>query len=413
MEQTDTNRDPLGKQHRLSAIRYPSFRLYMIGLAFTYIGFWTQVVAQGWLVLRLTDSPLLLGLVMSTNTMPFLIFGLLGGVVADRFNKQKIIVISRICTMILVSILVILTATNHVEAWHIFVIALMVSSFHAFDIPATQAFIPELIPKNALVGALSLSSGVFNIGRIIGPAIAGFVIATIGEAGAFTIFIIANLIFITCFAFIRPNLKINKLQRKWTIHKDIFEALIYVKSNKTILPIVLLAATAYMFVTSPMALLPDFTRGILDLDSVGLGKLAMALGIGAGTAGILIAIVGDIPKKGLFVLITCFCMGIALFIFSQTTSFPISFVALASFGLFQGSFSVTNMSLLFLLVPNTFHGRIMSLMVLTWGFTAFGNIAAGSVAENFGTPTALMMAGIYISLCAVIIYITYPSLKKI
>ena len=413
MEQPNKGPDTPSKPHRLSAIRYPSFRLYIIGLAFTYIGFWTQVVAQGWLVLRLTDSPLLLGLVMSTNTMPFLVFGLLGGVVADRFNKRKIIVISRICTMALVGILVILTATNYVEAWHIFVIALMVSSFHAFDIPATQAFIPELIPKHALVGGISLSSGVFNIGRIIGPAIAGLIIATIGEAGAFTIFIIANLIFITCFAYIHPSLQINKIHRKWEIHKDLFEALIYVKSNKKVLPIVLLAATAYMFVTSPMALLPDFTRGILGLDSIGLGKLAMALGIGAGTSGIVIALAGDIPKKGMVVLITCFCMGIFLCLFSQTTSFLFSFVALAVFGLFQGSFSVTNMSLLFLLVPNTFHGRIMSLMVLTWGFTAFGNIAAGSIAESFGTPVALTVAGIYISLCAVIISITYPSLKKI
>jgi len=401
------------KPQRLSAIRYPSFRLYITGLTFTYIGFWTQVIAQGWLILRLTDSPLLLGLIMSTNTLPFLVFGLLGGVVADRFNKRKIILISRICTMFLVSILIVLTATNYVEAWHIFIIALMVSSFHAFDIPATQALIPELIPKHALVGGLSLSSGVFNIGRIIGPAIAGFIIAAIGEAGAFTIFVITNLIFIACFGFIRTNLEITKVQGKLTIHKDILEALIYVKSNQKILPIVLLAILSYVFVTSPMALLPDFTTSILGLDSVGLGKLAMALGLGAATAGIAIAVVGDIPRKGLVVLITCFCMGIALFLFSQTTSFPYSFAALASFGLFQGSFSVTNMSLLFLLVPNSFHGRIMSLMVLTWGFTAFGNIAGGIIAEHFGTPVALTFAGIYISSCAVIISIVHPSLKKI
>ncbi len=415
-KESNPPKTPLGnkaKGSHLGALRQPQFRLYLFGTAVTYVGFWAQVVAQGWLVLRLTESPLMLGIVMSTNTLPFLIFALPGGVIADRFDKRKIILVSLFTTVILTTLLVVLAATNLVQAWHVIVIALLVSSLHAFDIPARQSIIPALVPSDSLVSGLSLANGMFNVGRILGPALAGVTIHGVGEAGAFGLFTIANLTFIVIFSFIHIDQPAKQITKSWAIHKDVLEALIYIRSRKNVFPVVLLAALVYFFVSSPMALLPDFARNILGLTAIGLGNLALSLGIGALASAMIIALTVDIPRKGTYVLLSSFLMGISLLFFSRSTSFALSFMALGTYGFFHASFSTLTMSLLFLLVPSSFHGRVMSLMVFCWGFTAFGNMASGAMAEVFGTPSALAVGGIYIAACALTVTLLNPSFKKI
>ena len=398
---------------RWGALLEPGFRIYLFGLSFTYIGFWAQVVAQSWLVLRLTDSPFLLGLVMSTNTLPFLVFALPGGVFADQFSKRIIIIFSRGFTTLLVIILVVLASSNFLQVWHIFVIALLISSLDAIDLPARQSLIPELVPKHAIVSGISFSTGLFHGGRIIGPAIAGVIISKIGESGAFTIFAISNLILIACLTIIKSTNQPIRKPKRWAIHKDILDALNYIRSNKNALSVSLLAVSAYFFIMTPMSLLPDFIRSVLFMDSVGLGNLATGQGLGALLAGLLIAISRDLKRKGRLVLSSCFVLGISLLLFSQTTNFIFAYMSLVIFGFALGAFSTLTMTLLFELVPNSFHGRVMSLVVLCWGFTAFGNILTGFIAELYSTPISIAMAGTYMCICGILVYIFLPALRKI
>jgi len=164
---------------------------------------------------------------------------------------------------------------------------------------------------------------------------------------------------------------------------------------------------------TPMSLLPDFIRNVLMMDSIGLGNLATGQGVGALIAGLLIAISRNVKQKGRLVLFACFGLGISLLLFSQTTNFIFAYISLVIFGFALGSFSTLTMSLLFELVPNSFHGRVMSLVVLCWGFTAFGNILTGFIAEQFSTPLSIAIAGTYMCICGISAYIFLPSLKNI
>ena len=399
--------------HSLKALGQAQFRLYLAGLAVTYTGFWTQMVAQGWLVLRLTDSPFMLGLVMTMNTLPFLVFALPGGVLADRFDKRKIMLVSRIGIILLMALIASLIATDLIRVWHILIIVFTVSSFDALDIPARQASIPRLVESNDVVSAVALSSGAFHGARIVGPAVAGIVIQQVDESGAFLLFAVANVIFIGILLLMKPEQPSEARQKGWAIHRDLMEGLSYVKSNQNALPIVILIGLVSMFSISPFALIPAFARDVLGLNAVGLGTLITALGVGALAAASLIAFAGDISKKGAAVLLSSLLLGISLLLFSQTNTFALAFLALAAYGFFLNGFSSLTMSLLFLLMPSTFHGRVMSLIVLTWGLAIVGNFTTGAIAEEMGTPMALAVAGVYIVLCAVGILLFRPMLRRV
>ncbi len=408
----DKKSAPQQKGHGLRSLSYPQFRLYWLGLAVTYTGFWTQLVAQGWLVLRLTDSPFMLGLLMSVGNLPLLLLSLPGGVLADRFDRRKVMLVSRSSTVLLMIVAASLIATNLIQVWHIFVIAFLVTSFDALDIPARQAAIADLVPTSDIVNAMSMSTGVFHGARIIGPAIAGIIIQQIGESGAFVLFALANLIFILLLTFVRIPRSSATSRKSWAIHKDIVEGLSHIKSNKTALPLVVLAALISIFSFTPIALMPAFARNVLGLSAFGLGTLLMALGVGAVAAAIIIGIASDLNKKGAYILLSSLLLGLSLLLFSQTSVFWLSFAALSLYGFFLNSFSTLIMSLLLLTVPSPFHGRVMSMVVLTWGFSVFGSLAAGAIAEAVDTSFALSTAGLYIAACAIGIFILRPSLRR-
>ena len=403
------------RRQLLPAFGYRDFRILLIGFLFAMTGFWAQIVALGWLVLRLTDSPFQLTLVVSAGQFSFLLFALYGGVLADRLNRRKLIIFSRLGTTVLMVLLAILTITGVVEVWQIFLIAFVSGSLHTLDLPARNAMIPELVGEQDLMNAISLTTAVLHGTRIVGPAIAGIVVGLSGERGEWSGFILlagANLIFVAAILLIKGGERRGEPKRT-AIHRDLLEGLQLIKANRDVFALVILASGLSIFSMAYFSLMPVFARDVLGGTARELGILIMATGVGALLAMAGMTLAGNFQRKGVYTLIGSLLFGLFLILFSQSTSYSLSIVLLALTGLFNAVYTTIINALLLLLVPRAYHGRIMSVFMITFGFSAFGNIAAGFLAESSGAPFAIAITGLVTIGISMAVFLYRPSLWKV
>ena len=399
----------------LPAFGYRDFRILWIGFIFAMTGFWAQIVALGWLVLRLTDSPFQLTLVVSAGQVSFILFALYGGVLAYRLNRRKLIIFSRLCTTVLMVLLAVLTITDVVEVWQIFLIAFVTGSLHTLDLPARTAMIPALVGEQDLMNAISLTTAVLHGTRIVGPAIAGIVVGLSGERGewsGFIIFAVANVIFVFSMLLIKGGERQGEPKRT-AIHRDLLEGLQLIKANRDIFALVILASSLSIFSMAYFSLMPVFARDVLGGTPRELGILMMATGVGALLAMAGITLARNFRKKGAYTLIGSLLFGVFLILFSQSTNYPLSIVLLAVTGLFNAVYTTILNVLLLLLVPSAYHGRIMSVFMITFGLSTFGNIAAGFIAESSGAPFAVTVTGFITIGITIAVFLYRPSLGKI
>jgi len=370
--------------------------------------------AQGWLVLKITDSPFYLGLVSSVASMPVLFFTLAGGVIADRFSKKTILLMTQTLLMFLALTLAILVSTKAVTVWHVMFIAFFIGTVNAIDIPARQSFLIEMVGKENLLNAIALNSAAFNGARTVGPAIAGVLIGYFGLAVCFYVNALSFLAAIIALLKMRfESSEAEKIQRGG-IKEELIEGLKYLFSEPRIYTLIIAVGVISFFGFPYLVFLPVYARDILKTGASGLGILMGVAGAGALTGALSLAIRGDFVKKGLLLALSGIGFSLALLVFSFSTTLWLSYAMLFLIGLGAISQVATANSMLQLAVPDRLRGRIMSSFTMVFlGMATLGNLAIGTLASYIGTQAALGIGAKFCLLGILLLMWRKPEIYKL
>jgi MFS family permease len=389
---------PASKRSKLAvatrALSHSNFRLFFSGQLISLVGTWMDTVAESWLVYRLTGSALLLGTVAFCSQIPVFLFAPIGGIVADRYNRHRIIVTTQALSMVVAFILAILTLTHRVQVWHIMVLAAAGGVINAFDIPARQAFLIDMVGREDLLNAIALNSSMFNGARIIGPAVAGMVVAAVGEGWCFMANSLSYIAVITGLLMMKLEKREERV-RETSPLQDVVEGFRFVKNTGPIRAILLLLGLISLVGMPYAVLMPVFAAQILHGGAKALGILMCATGVGAlAGAASLAARVG---VKGLAKLIAVAAggFGCALIAFSFSRIFWLSAVLLVPVGFCMMVQMASSNTLVQSMVPDTMRGRVMSVYSMMFmGMAPFGAFFAGAIAHRIGAPYTVALGGL-------------------
>lgn len=392
-----------------SALRYRNFRLFFSGQFVSLTGSWMHSTAQGWLVLKLTDSPFYLGLVGAVGGLPILLFSLAGGVAADRFRKKDLLLTTQIMFTLLSLTLAVLVTLGLVNIWHILLLAFFIGLVGAFDLPAKQSFIMEMVERESVLNAVALNSVAFNGARIVGPAIAGLIIGSFGLAVCFYINALTFIALIMGFLKMRLDAEpAPSTKRHSNVIEEFKEGIRYILNEPRVYTIIALVAITSLFGFPYITFLPVYARDILQTGPAGLGILMGSAGAGAFTGAISLALRKDFKKKGLLFAVSGIIFPVALLIFSHSTLPSLSYAMLFLAGLGAVSQLATANSILQITAPEGLRGRVMSAFTLMFlGMATIGNFIVGGIAHHIGTQGAVAM-GAALSLSGIIL----PLWKK-
>ncbi|MDQ7786101.1 MAG: MFS transporter [Thermodesulfovibrionales bacterium] len=376
-----------------SALQFRDFRLFWFGQLISLSGTWMQSVAQGWLVYSLTKSPFYLGLVAAAGSFPILLFTLAGGIAADRFRKRNLLLLTQALSILPALLLGILINTDRIAVWMVIVLAFLLGTFNAFDIPARQSFIGELVGRSALTNAIALNSAAFHSARMIGPVIAGVTIAYLGLAACFYLNALSFLAVLIALSMIQVKGKIHKDSRG--ILKNLVEGIQFIKSRDDIVRVILLIAVFSLIGMPFITLLPVYAGEIFKAGPKGYGLLVGATGLGALSAALLLAFKRDRENKSKFMALSTVSVSFGLFIFSISRNFSLSLLMLVVTGWGLVSFLATANSFIQLAVPDNMRGRAMSIYTFVFlGAAPIGNSIMGVVADVIGTPRAVTLSAV-------------------
>lgn len=389
------------RSERFSALSFRDFRLFWFGQLISLSGTWMQSVAQGWLVYSLTKSPFYLGLVAAANSLPILLFTLIGGVIADRFSKRKLLLITQALSIIPALVLGILTYLEIATVTHVAALAFMLGTINAIDIPTRQSFLAEMVGKGHILNAIALNSAAFNGARIIGPMIAGLTIAYLGIPACF--FLNALSFAAVLVALWRMNTQGKSIRTSEGILNEFVKGITFIRGNREIVHVILLITVFSLIGLPYISLLPVFADEVFHSGAKGFGFLVGASGVGALTAALGIALKGDIKNKTSFMSFAALCFSVALLVFSFSNIFIISLVVIMIGGWGMVSYLASANGYIQTLVPDELRGRVMSVYSFVFlGSVPIGNAIMGVVAERAGTTHAVTGAGVLCIIASVI-----------
>jgi MFS family permease len=385
----------LNLKQTFTALKYPNYRLWFMGQLVSLVGTWMQTTAQGYLVFQLTRSPAYLGYVGFAAGVPSWLFMLFGGVVADRLPRRNLLLITQITMMILAFIMAALTFSGVIQPWHIILLALALGVANAFDVPARQSFVLEMVERQDLTNAIALNSSMFNLATVTGPAVAGLTYALVGPAWCFAINGFSFLAVITALLKMRLQPSPNHTGRPQAALDDLKAGLRYVAANPSIQTLIGVAAIMSLFGMAYVTLIPAWAVTVLGGDSTTNGWLQSARGLGALGGALLIAAMGRISFKGKLLTLGTFVFPVMLLLFAVVRWFPLALLALMGVGWgFMILFNMAN-ALIQTLVADEVRGRVMSIYTLGFfGLMPLGALLTGWVAEVFNEPTTLIISAL-------------------
>jgi MFS family permease len=383
----------------MRALRHRNFRLFWTGMLISLIGTWMESVSQSWLILQLTDDPIALGLRAAAQFTPVLILGLFGGVIADMFPKRPALIVTQTAAGILAFVMFLLVWTNVVVPWEVYVIAALYGTVNAFDMPIRQSFTVEMVGQEDITSAVALNSSVFNGTRIVGPAIAGILIATVGLSACFFlnaisyIAVVASLLMMNKGELHPPP--ITRLQRTArSVIEQLTEGVRYVGRTRP-----LMLAITVLGVVSTVALnfqvtLPLLARDVLGGDAKTFGFLNSAAGIGSLIGALALAVTGQSPTFRR-VLIGAGAIGFAMIGVGLSTLLPVSMVLLAVAGWGTLTMGATTNMLIQLISPANLRGRALSVYTTVFaGTTPLGGVVTGGLVAAVGISATFVAAGV-------------------
>jgi MFS family permease len=376
------------------ALRHRNFQLFFSGQLISLVGTWMDTVAESWLVYRLTGSALLLGTVAFCNQIPVFLFAPIGGIVADRYNQHRIIIATQALSMLVAFILAVLTLTHRVQVWHIMVLAAAGGIINAFDIPARQAFLIEMVGREDLLNAIALNSSMFNGARIIGPAVAGIVVAAVGEGWCFMANSLSYIAVITGLLLMKLPARVERL-RETSPLEEIIDGFRFVKNTTPIRAILLMLGLVSLVGMPYAVLMPVFAAQILHGGARALGILMGATGIGALLGAVSLAARVGVKGLGRLIAICAAGFGVSLIAFSLSRVFWLSAMLLIPVGFCMMVQMASSNTLVQSMVPDRMRGRVMSVYSMMFmGMAPFGGFFAGAIAHRIGAPYTVAIGGV-------------------
>ncbi len=380
-------------QDMVRSLRHPNFQLFFSGQLISLIGTWMDTIAEAWLVYRLTNSSLLLGIAGFANQIPVFLLAPIGGVVADRFNRHRVVIATQASSMVLASILCFLTLTKRVTVIDVITLAALMGCVNAFDIPARQAFLVDMVGREDLMNAIALNSSMFNGARIVGPAVAGILVASIGEGWCFFANAASYIAVIAGLLLMKIE-RTNIAPREGSPIEHIKEGFRFVRYTAPIRAILLLLGLVSLVGMPYSVLMPVFATKILHGNAGTLGVLMGATGVGALIGALLLASRTELRGLGRFVFISCAGFGGSLIVFSFSHWYALSVALLVPVGFCMMVQMASSNTLIQAMVPDVLRGRTMAVYSMMFmGMAPLGSLLAGGAADRIGAPRTVAIGG--------------------
>ena len=380
-------------QRVFKAFQYRDFRILWIGACTSTIGTWMQEVAQNWLVLQLTNSPFLLGLDAFLGDIPIFLFSLVGGVMADRFDRRYVLIGSQVVQMLSAATLATLIWTQHVQIWHILTLSFVVGTAQSFGGPAYSALVPSLVEKQDVPNAIALNSIQFNLARVIGPVIGGLAMKYVGAGWCFALNSLSFLAVII--SLLRLHINFSPPRTGDSVLTSMKQGFTFVRAQGAMVTLILIAFLMTFLGIPQIAFLPVFAKIVFGRGEMTYTWFLAASGLGSITGALTVAWLGDVKNKGRIALSALVAMGAGMVGFSQSKNILLSCVMLYFTGaVLMCAFSMIS-SLVQLITPNEMRGRVMSVYNVAFrGGMPFGEITTGRLIPLWTAPTVLTINGV-------------------
>jgi MFS family permease len=396
----------LGLNNPFLSLRHPNFRSYFIGMCVSAIGTWMQNTAQPWLAYTLTKSALLLSLVSALQFVPVLLFSLFAGVLIDRLPKKKVLAVTQSCSMLITLSLAVLVWSGRIQYWHLLISATLLGLVNTLDMPLRHSFFVELVGHSDLMNAIALNSLVFNIARMLGPTIAGFVMGSLGIAACFFVNAASFGAVLISLFFIHPlSGRVARYERRG-VFDSIREGLRYIRGHNGLLSTLFITAVVSTFAPNFSVTIPVFATQILGQGETGYGLLMSAMGAGALCAALLVAALSKNGPRRFNLFVVPVLTGAALIAVGFTNTFAAACVALAGAGFLFVSYISSANSSMQVQTDDRYRGRVMSVYTfISAGSTPIGNLFVGGMDSWLGARAGFLAGGAAILLLMIPIYI--------
>ncbi len=395
----------------LRALSYRNFQLFFGGQLISLVGTWMQNVAQAWLVYRITGSEVLLGAVGFSGQIPVFLFSPLGGIVADRYSRRRVVIATQIASMLLAFALAALTLSGAIRIWHVFALSALLGVVNAFDIPARQSFIVDMVGRPDLMNAIALNSSMFNASRIVGPAIAGILVATIGEGWCFFANAVSYIAVIVGLLLMRVE-RHERLVQPGSPLSNIIEGFRFVIQNPPIHALLMLLGVVSLTGMPYAVLMPIFADRILHGGARAMGWLMGASGVGALVGALLLASRQHLRGLGTWVAVAACAFGAGLVAFSFSRLFWLSAALLVPLGFSMMIQMGSSNTLIQSMSPDRLRGRVMSVYSMMFmGMAPIGSLLAGACAGKLGAPLTVAAGGVICMAAAGLFWIRLPAIR--
>jgi MFS family permease len=401
------------------ALSHRNYRVFWVGAFLSNCGTWMQAVAQGWLVLELTNSSFWLGLDAFMATAPGFVLTLIGGVFADMVDRRRLLIFTQIVAGSAALSLAAMISTGVINRWIVLGFSFLTGSCMALASPSYLAMTYDLVGREDLANAIALNSTQFQLARVVGPTLAGFGIRLFGLAGCFYANGLSYIAVVAALVMVRPKGQTLSAAApastgKRTVWHDLIEGLRYVRNRPRVFSLLLLSATHSFFTAPYFAFVPYYARDVFKLGESGLAWMMGMAGAGAFFGALLVAYLGDFKRKGLLVLGGVIAASISVTGFALSTILPLTLVFLFFIGFSIVMSVATTNTLLQKLVTDQMRGRVMSMFMMSFmGTMPIGNILAGTLSRHFGTPHTLAAGGMIVTTVAVVVTITNKRLRSL
>jgi MFS family permease len=398
----------------LRALRSRNYRLFFAGQSVSLVGTWMQQVAMSWLVYRLTDSAFLLGVVGFAGQIPTFLLAPLAGVLADRWNRRRLLLFSQSLAMLQAILLAAFVLTGTIQVWHIVALSVLLGFINAFDIPVRQSFVFDLVEKKEDLGnAIALNSSMVNGARLIGPSLAGILIATLGETVCFAINAASYLAVIVAIGAIRLEPVIRRQNRKHIVH-ELYEGVAYAYGFAPIRAILLMLGVVSLLAMPYSVLMPIFAKEILHGGAHTFGFMMTAAGLGALASTLFLATRRSVVGLGRVIAVAAFLFGCGLIGFAISRIFLLSLFSLCLAGFGAMALIASSNTVVQTIVEDEMRGRVMSLFTMAFmGMTPLGSLIAGAAAERIGAPATLVAGGVACLIAGAVFARRLPALRQL
>jgi len=392
------------------SLRHHNYRLLLGSTIVALSGYWILITARGWLVLQLTDSAFWVGMIAFIMGIPSLFFAPFGGLYADKLDRRRLMLLGHGISALLILLLATLVSTGVIAIWHIAVISVLLGTVWALTDPASLAIIPSLVTTDDLMNATAMNTLSWQIGRFIGPAIAGVLMSLVAMGGTFYGAGIAFVVAFLLLSRIRPPATV--ISRQTSIWRNIREGLGYIRSNTMLMTLILMVAGVSLFATPYFLLMPVFARDVLGVGEAGYAQLMMAVGAGGLGGAIIAAKLGDFKRKGWLLIGSALAFTAMLILFAMLRSFPLSLGLAVIIGSANGLFIAVTTAILLSIVPDQFRGRVMSLYVMTWQLPSIGSLMLGAATDWVGLPVAVVTGALICIVFILGVTLRLPALRR-